>query len=518
MDEEEKIIDDKYIYTKIQLEDGTVTDAILVAVDAENVKFNDGDNLVDKLLQKASRKFYQDKNIVFDNNTILIDLEEPEEIVLLGTQNMTDSNNTFAIGYDNAVLSTEDFECYGNFIEGKSNHISGSIAAHAEGESNQINESNYSHAEGEKNIIDSVTSHVEGNENTIYGILSHALGQNNTIQDEASSSYAAGYKNEIVGYNSVCLGIGLKNNFNNFLMTGTYNEVFEPEEYQVTENNEKVTKQRVYYKVIGNGTDDENRSNAFILDDSGDYHVLGKLSTPSITGGFYGKFERDKNRKRITSYVYDFGDCKNSLKFFTGGGYQREREYDEWQFQRIEEKFSYWEADEKKYTLNKNEKNYITLVDIHYYNDMKIIQEIKGYKERYDKNGAEVAQFTKETKTTNDGFLLVQLWTEVKKDVDQDDAIAKFDMVLQDKSLDNWIPMYSLTPGHHILEFHCPLQNMELNKIYNVKLKGLCQSGEVTIDINKIKVLVYGEGVGLGTEIPKKEDLPENEEQGGETE
>ena len=70
MEEEEKKYEDKYVYTKIQLEDGTITDAILVAVDAENVRWRDGSDLIDALAKRASRKIYQDTGIIFDNNNI----------------------------------------------------------------------------------------------------------------------------------------------------------------------------------------------------------------------------------------------------------------------------------------------------------------------------------------------------------------------------------------------------------------------------------------------------------------
>ena len=93
----------------------------------------------------------------------------------------------------------------------------------------------------------------------------------------------------------------------------------------------------------------------------------------------------------------------------------------------------------------------------------------------------------------------------------QDDAIVKFDILIDEKSLENWIPMYSLAPGNHILELHCPLKDMEIDRIYNVKINARCQSGEITIDTKKIKILMYGEGVGIGEEIPKKEEIEGDE-------
>lgn len=525
MNEEEKLIDDKYIYTKIQLEDGSISDAILVAVDAKNVKFSDGDNLVEKLVLQASRKIYQDTGISFDKN---IDISEIENVIALGEQHFIDVDNVVTIGQKNTVISWRDeeqeqiFSSENSSSEGGNNAIKGSDTSHAEGLNNTILLSKFSHAEGAENTVNSIAAHVEGNKNIIYSILSHAIGLNNTLQDISSNSYVAGNGNNIVGDNSLTFGVGLKNNFNNFFMKGIYNEDIQPEEYTVTttdENGNKIkeTRTRNYYTLIGNGTSNDNRSNAFVLDDSGDFNVKGKLSVPFLTGGFYGKFDRTLNKKRISYFVHHFGKCSNSLKYYLGAGFLRERDFEDWQFQRIEEKFTYWKADEQKYILNKNIENYITLVNISYYNDMNIIEEVKGYEKRYNtENNEEVAQFTKETKTTNDGFLLVQFWVDAKAEPDQDDAIIKFDILLEDKSLEDWMPMYSLTTGKHILELHCPLLNMEMDKVYNVKINARCQSGEVIIDTGQIKILMYGEGIGIGEEIPKKEDLLENEKQGGE--
>ena len=519
MDEEEKIIDDKYIYTKIQLEDGSVSDAILVAVDAENVKFSDGDNLVEKLALRASRKIYQDTGISFDEN---IDISEIENVIVLGEQHIIDVNNIGLIGKKNFIVSWEDEEnnnivsSENSFAEGESNILRGSIASHVEGKNNTIFLSNFSHAEGTENEINGVAAHSEGSKNIINSILSHTIGINNVLRDTASNSYVVGSNNNITGYNSLTFGIGLNNSFNNFFMKGTYNADFQPEEYTVTVTDEegnqiKETRTRNYYTLIGNGTNNDNRSNAFVLDDSGDFNVKGKLTVPFLTGGFYGKFDRTVNKRRISYFVHHFGDCSRSLQYYLGAGFFRNKEFEDWQFQRIEEKFTYWEADEQKYILNKSIENYTTLVNISYYNNMNIIEKVEGYKKRYDKNNEEIAQFTKETKNTNDGFLLVQFWVDVKAEQNQDDAIIKFDILLEDKSLENWIPMRSLTTGKHIIELHCPLLNMEMDKVYNVKINARCQSGEVAIDTAQIKILIYGEGIGIGEEIPKKEESYETE-------
>ena len=145
--EEKKIIDDKYIYTKIQLQDGSVSDAILVAVDAENVKFNDGNNLVEKLALRASRKIYQDTGINFDKN---IDISNIENVIVLGEQHIIDADNVGVIGRKNSIISLEDEEensiisSENGFAEGENNIIKGSDSSHVEGMNNNILLSNLS--------------------------------------------------------------------------------------------------------------------------------------------------------------------------------------------------------------------------------------------------------------------------------------------------------------------------------------------------------------------------------------
>ena len=244
--EEENIIDDKYIYTKIQLQDGSISDAILVAVDAENVKFDNGSNLVEKLALRASRKIYQDTGISFDKN---IDISDIENVITLGEQHIIDVDNIGAIGKKNSVISWEDEEensmvsSENSFAEGENNIIKGSNSSHAEGMNNNILLSNFSHVEGNENSVNEDIAHLEGNKNTINSTLSHAIGVQNIIQETANNSYVIGSNNVITGYNSLTFGLGLNNYFNNFFMKGTYNKEFEPEEYIVTtkdsEGNEK---------------------------------------------------------------------------------------------------------------------------------------------------------------------------------------------------------------------------------------------------------------------------------------
>ena len=136
MEEEEKKYEDKYVYTKIQLEDGTITDAILVAVDAKNVRWRDGSDLIGALAKKASRKIYQDTGIIFDDDNI----GEAENVAIVGKSIILTANNSFAMGKDNHVSKTKDKDIIiqNNFIEGQNNTMIDTSDSHIYGSNNSI--------------------------------------------------------------------------------------------------------------------------------------------------------------------------------------------------------------------------------------------------------------------------------------------------------------------------------------------------------------------------------------------
>ena len=164
--------------------------------------------------------------------------------------------------------------------------------------------------------------------------------------------------------------------------------------------------------------------------------------------------------------------------------------------------------DENENIVRERDKDYTVLYETNLINTMKIIEEVSGDTEKGD-----IVYITKATKKTNDALILIQLHTECEQGENQDDAVIKIDLDIDNKSLKNWMPIRSLTPGTHIIDLHCPIKDMELDKIYNFKLKARCTSGKITIDKNKIKVLVYGEGVGFvqGITIPEEETEEEGE-------
>lgn len=532
----------KYKFTKIEFEDGTVSDAILLSVDAEYIKFNRDKNLLDAMAERASREIFQDKNIIFENN---ISIEDAEEVYLFGEGNETNDSDIFAIGKDNKVLVEEESESEEssnediisknpflkhNSIEGEGNIIINSYTVHAEGQGNSIKKSGYSHIEGYHNSVfndvsDYESSHTEGGENVNNGMVSFVYGSNNIIDIEPEEYYTEatsgalciGSNNYIKNYANICLGTGLNNTFKYLMIRGTYNEILEID---------KNAEDRIEYGlIVGNGTSDEDRHDAFKIDTKGNCYITGNLIAPILLGGFYGKFDKIKNDNGLplfmTSFVKRLGDCRGkNITFYNGDGYIRKRPIRNWQFQRIRDKFDLWEnkdqiilygddiVDENENIIRERDKDYTVLYETNLINTMKIIEEVSGDTEKGD-----IIYITKATKKTNDALILIQLHTECEQGINQDDAVIKIDLDIDNKSLKNWMPIRSLTPGTHIIDLHCPIKDMELDKIYNFKLKARCTSGKITIDKNKIKVLVYGEGTGFvqGITIPEEETEEEGE-------
>ena len=122
--------------------------------------------------------------------------------------------------------------------------------SHAEG-SNTTASGNYSHAEGFNTIASGSSSHAEGNNTQSSGYCSHAEGYNTTAS--GNYSHTGGYYTTAnQAYQTV---------------VGKYNT------YNGTENN-KIDK----LFVVGNGSDNTTRSDAFIVDKDGNTTVQNNLT------------------------------------------------------------------------------------------------------------------------------------------------------------------------------------------------------------------------------------------------
>lgn len=161
-----------------------------------------------------------------------------------------------------------------------------------------------SHAEGAAgNMAYGDGSHAEGWNSTTYGTSSHAEGQTTTANGIASHS--EGYSTFANGLDSHAEGVGTIANCFGQHTSGRYNIA---ETAPATED-----EWGTYAEIVGNGTNDQNRSNARTLDWNGNEILAGKLTVganptnsmdvvtksyfeanglPSITSSDNGKFLR----------------------------------------------------------------------------------------------------------------------------------------------------------------------------------------------------------------------------------
>ena len=95
-----------------------------------------------------------------------------------------------------------------------------------------------------------MAGHVEGGYNKVYGDYSHGQGENNLITEDVG--FASGIENKVRNRGAQALGRGLITDRLHQIVVGTYNEL----------DGDAIF-------IVGNGTDDDNRSNALVVYEDG---------------------------------------------------------------------------------------------------------------------------------------------------------------------------------------------------------------------------------------------------------
>ena len=159
-----------------------------------------------------------------------------------GANNTVSAIISHAEGSGNTILSNN----IGSHVEGNENTIENTADyAHAEGIQNTIGSgAKYSHAEGQLNKIDASSAHAEGQSNTVTGQFAHA---------EGADCLAAGLWSHAEGHGTI---IGQ----NYAHATGFYNDL---------------SKNVIF--VVGCGTSNANRKDAFWIDKDCGTHLTGGL-------------------------------------------------------------------------------------------------------------------------------------------------------------------------------------------------------------------------------------------------
>ena len=152
-------------------------------------------------------------------------------------------------------------------------------SSHAEGENCSAIGLN-SHAEGIGTNSAAAGSHTEGYLTRTFGVSSHAEGQNTTALGD--SSHAEGIGTQANGIGSHAEGIGTIANYNFMHATGRFNVTGSSEEYA--------------YFVVGNGSSNSIRANAFRVSGSGQCLAAGTFTNG---GADYAEYFESYNAQPI---------------------------------------------------------------------------------------------------------------------------------------------------------------------------------------------------------------------------
>ena len=178
-------------------------------------------------------------------------------------------------GYSHAEGNKTEAQGDGSHAEGFNNKAIGNVS-HAEGSANEARSSS-AHVEGSSNKAIGSCSHAEGNGTEAQGNDSHAEGfsskaigseahaEGSTTEARATASHAEGMGSKAIGMYAHAEGYYSEAQGNGSHAEG--NHTTATEEYQHVQG--KFNRQSTHIDIIGNGTSENNRSNAYNLDLNG---------------------------------------------------------------------------------------------------------------------------------------------------------------------------------------------------------------------------------------------------------
>lgn len=174
--------------------------------------------------------------------------------------------------YAHAEGSHSQASGYASHAEGNYSHASGS-SSHTEGTSTSAT-GNYSHAEGYMTEANEESSHAEGYMAKANGMYAHAEGDN--TEANGTCSHAEGSGTIANGNHSHAEGAGTEANGDWSHAEGRGTTASST--YQHTQGKYNIEDSaEVYAHIIGNGTDFDDRSNAYALDWNGNAYYAGDV-------------------------------------------------------------------------------------------------------------------------------------------------------------------------------------------------------------------------------------------------
>lgn len=202
-----------------------------------------------------------------------------DDVRATGNYSHAEGSGTVASGAYSHAEGSYTMASFGESHAEGSGSTAGNNCAHAEG-SSTIATGHAAHAEGNSTEASGSESHSEGYSTQANGYASHSEGEG-TIAN-AYASHVGGQYNIADGYDDwesgklYHIGDKVQKEFpwatNYFICTVENSD----EEFNYNNWND-IGSNLNYVEIIGNGTDDENRSNAYALDWNGNGHFSGEI-------------------------------------------------------------------------------------------------------------------------------------------------------------------------------------------------------------------------------------------------
>ena len=393
------------------------------------------------------------ENVIFeDNDTVVVKLNQKAIKKIYGEKNITFSDGT----------PLDESQEYFIILNGNNDIANVGVSLLIGGEENTIS--------GDCLIVMGSSNIVEGNCDNVYGDNNKIKGKSNIVH---------GDNNIIEGNNNIIFN---KNNNisgqNNFIITGSDNNI-NGNNNSVFGDNHNIDRDNTFalgkgcsdsiindIKIVTNG---EKIINRFRI--NGDSEFKGTLTANKLLG----KMTLDKNNQAILNYIKSFILMSDgSITYYNGNGEEIKTP--------AQEKWDYFPSlffsneENKEFILNDSSAGVI-IDDFNFYNDLK------------DENKC---------------IYFFQLEVEVLKVGENNKAIIKYDIRLEDKTISNFgIPAKILTKGKHLITVFCPIDKIEpyeqsdengkkIYKSYNIKTKIQCSLGEVKINSNNFCSILYG--------------------------
>ena len=438
------ITDGRVKYVRVRASDGSYSNALAFLVSPENVDFNDGRSLNEHLDDKALESIYSENGINLGRKTY----QDTEE------ENIEPGHHSSAIGQ--MVKATGQY----SFATGEETDASGDYSRTSG--SHSAASGDYSAADGAYSEASGIGSHAEGAYTKATGDYSHAAGFQSESKGkystaigmgtlaEGEGSFAIGVNTVAKGRASFAAGEGTIAASSNQFVHGKYN---------IEDTEDK------YIEIIGNGTDDANRSNAFAIGKNGDVYIDGKVEAAK----FDGPAIYDTKMQEIQDYVLDLEPKDDKLMVYKGSGEEIELDLSKGAWENIQEKIGSWHS---KKPINIS-KSWGRIVNFGYIN---------------------------RTKWRSACVFYAQLVLFANPPADAPTFDIEFELRVDDVVIDEtWRPKETLEKGYHVIHLMHPIRQIPPDKeVHMVTVWAKTTGGTISVDPGGAQAAFFGMGIDSG--------------------